>query len=522
MHIKSLFLLCIRRCVSLTLKERLYLLAMAVLVLVLLNYKALFGPTLPNYGKANRESVATEFRAAWVASVVNINWPSEPGLSPQEQQQEALALLDSMASANLNAVILQVRPHADALYRSELEPWSYYLTGEQGQPPEPFYDPLSFWIEQAHNRGMELHAWVNPYRAHHFEGGEISAHSIIRTRPELVRELKNGMYWMNPTQAETVAHSLAVIEDIVSRYDIDGIHYDDYFYPYPSYNDGEDFPDQQAYDEYLAQGGELPLSDWRRQAVNHFVKTLYQRVKAIKSYVKVGISPFGIWRPNFPQTIDGFDQHEKLYADARLWLNQGWLDYFTPQLYWNTNQVAQSFPMLLAWWQQQNHQGRHLWPGLNSNKVTTIEGIDEVVNQIMFSRALLNEQAGQVFWNVRTVTDSPRFHEVLTHNIYANQALVPPSPWLDDTPPEPPVVNTQMKEEVHISWQPTGAEAVFRWVLYYKLDDTWQYRILNHQTRSYTFSPGVLPAEIAVVAVDRTGMQSERINHNLIAPTDEH
>ncbi|ALS96875.1 glycoside hydrolase family 10 protein [Lacimicrobium alkaliphilum] len=510
MQIKRIFEPVIHFWSSRTLQERLYIGVIGILLLGLLNYRALFGPDVPDYGKAQRQTVATEFRAAWVASVVNINWPSEPGLSPQQQQQEAIALLDSMASANLNAVILQVRPHADALYQSELEPWSYYLTGEQGQPPEPFYDPLSFWIEQAHNRGMELHAWINPYRAHHFEGGEISEQSLVKTNPELVKALNNGMYWMNPTREETVNHSLAVIEDIVSRYDIDGIHYDDYFYPYPAYNDGEDFPDRAEYAQYLAEGGSLTLNDWRRDAVNRFVKTLYQQVKAIKPHVKVGISPFGIWRPQSPETIAGLDQYDTLFADARLWLNQGWLDYFTPQLYWDTNRVAQSFPVLLAWWQQQNFQDRHLWPGLNSNKVATVQGIDEVVNQIMFSRALLQEQAGQVFWNVRTVTDNPRFHQVLTQNIYANQALVPPSPWLDSTPPEPPAVEIQSGDEVVVKWQKTGSEPVFRWVLYYKDSDRWRYRIFNKNTHEFGFPADSRITDIAVVAVDRTGLKSER------------
>ncbi|HET7360691.1 MAG TPA: family 10 glycosylhydrolase, partial [Salinimicrobium sp.] len=297
----------------------------------------------PNIPHAMRE-----FRAAWVATVANINWPSKPGLSSKEQQKEAIALLDFLKKHNFNAVILQVRPQADALYESELEPWSYFLTGEQGKAPEPFYDPLHFWIEAAHDRGLELHAWLNPYRAHHTSGGEISEESIIKTHPELVVKLKNGMYWMDPSKEGTQKRSTAVVMDIVKRYDIDGIHFDDYFYPYDSYNGGEDFPDDESWKAYRESGGKLSRADWRRESVNTFIRNLYKRIKAEKPHVKFGISPFGIWRPGYPKSIRGYDQYNELYADARLWLRKGWVDYFTPQLYWTINQIPQSFPVLLG------------------------------------------------------------------------------------------------------------------------------------------------------------------------------
>ena len=178
--------------------------------------------------------VEREFRAAWVATVANINWPSEPGLSVAVQKQEAISIIETLEENNFNAVIFQVRPQSDALYQSELEPWSYFLTGKQGQAPVPFYDPLSFWIEESHKRGLELHAWLNPYRAHHIEGGDVSDHSVVKTRPELVVQLEMGYHWLIPTESETINYSLNVVKDIVKRYDIDGIHIDDYFYPYPS------------------------------------------------------------------------------------------------------------------------------------------------------------------------------------------------------------------------------------------------------------------------------------------------
>jgi len=181
---------------------------------------------LPAFPKAQ-----TEFRAAWIATVANINWPSKPGLSTEEQQKEALVLLDYLKEHNFNAAIFQVRPQADALYKSDLEPWSYYLTGKQGEAPVPYYDPLTFWTEEAHKRGIELHVWLNPYRAHHKDGKEITEKSIIKTKPGLSVFLKEGYWWMDPAKKETQDHSIAVAMDIVKRYDIDGVHFDDYFLP---------------------------------------------------------------------------------------------------------------------------------------------------------------------------------------------------------------------------------------------------------------------------------------------------
>ncbi|MGD8868596.1 MAG: family 10 glycosylhydrolase, partial [Gemmatimonadales bacterium] len=266
-----------------------------------------------------------EFRAAWVASVANINWPSQPGLPVEEQKREAIELLDLLERHHYNAVVFQVRPQADALYESELEPWSYYLTGEQGKAPHPYYDPLEFWIEAAHDRGLELHAWLNPYRAHHREGGPITEHSIVRTRPDLVVELKDGFWWMDPGQEDTKKHSLAVVMDIVRRYDVDGIHFDDYFYPYPSTNHDEDFPDDASWNRYKSGGGKLSRDDWRRANINDFIESVYKGIKREKPRVKFGLSPFGIWRPHHPESIEGFDQYGQMYADARLWLNEGWV-----------------------------------------------------------------------------------------------------------------------------------------------------------------------------------------------------
>ncbi|MEO6818987.1 MAG: family 10 glycosylhydrolase, partial [Ginsengibacter sp.] len=294
-------------------------------------------------------TTSREFRAAWVATVANINWPSKPGLSSAQQQKEAIDLLNFLQKHNFNAVILQVRPQADALYESKLEPWSYFLSGTQGKPPSPYYDPLTFWTKEAHDRGLELHVWLNPYRSHHISGGPVTETSLVKKRPELMVHLKEGYWWFDPSLQETQDHGVKVVMDIVKRYDIDGVHFDDYFYPYPSYNGGEDFPDSTSRKAYLAAGGTLSVGDWRRESVNKFIHRLYDEIKKEKKYVKFGLSPFGIWRPGNPASIEGFDQYDQLYADAKLWLNEGWIDYFSPQLYWPISRIKQSFPVLLGW-----------------------------------------------------------------------------------------------------------------------------------------------------------------------------
>ena len=310
--------------------------------------------------------LAREFRAVWVATVGNIDWPSRRGLPAEVQQAELLAILDRAATIGLNAVVFQVRPGADALYPSSLEPWSEYLTGTMGVAPDPYYDPLEFAIREAHLRGMELHAWFNPYRARHPSArSPIASSHISRTHPDLVERYGTHL-WMDPGEPEVQDRSVAVILDVVRRYDIDGVHIDDYFYPYQERTPRGrliPFPDDASFARYRAAGGPLQRNDWRRDNVDRLVERLYREIKQTKRWVKFGISPFGIWRPGYPAQITGLDAYETLYADARKWLANGWLDYFSPQLYWRIGQEAQSYPVLLDWWASQNSLDRHIWPG---------------------------------------------------------------------------------------------------------------------------------------------------------------
>src|SRR5688500_4792441 len=257
-------------------------------------------------------AVAREFRGAWVASVANIDWPSRPGLTSEQQQAELLALLDRAAQLRLNAVILQVRPAADALYPSRLEPWSEYLTGEMGKAPVPFYDPLAFAVAEAHRRGLELHAWFNPFRARHASArSPVSRDHVSNTRRGLVKEYGRSL-WLDPGEPEARRYSLSVIMDVVRRYDIDGVHIDDYFYPYRE-RDGSgrliSFPDDASWRRYRRSGGRLTRDDWRRRNVDLFVESVYTAMKREKPLVRFGVSPFGIWRPGSPPQVTGLDPY---------------------------------------------------------------------------------------------------------------------------------------------------------------------------------------------------------------------
>lgn len=457
---------------------------------------------------------AREFRAAWVATVANINWPSKPGLSTEQQKQEAIALLDFLKQHNYNAVVFQVRPQADALYQSSLEPWSYYLTGKQGKAPDPYYDPLEFWVEAAHDRGLELHVWLNPYRAHHVVGGEVSDSSIVKRRPELVLHLKEGYWWFDPALKGTQDHGVNVVMDLVKRYDIDGVHFDDYFYPYPSYNNNEDFPDSTSWKAYQASGGKLSRGDWRRESVNKFIQRLYKEIKAEKKHVKFGLSPFGIYRPGYPESAGGFDQYEALYADARLWLNKGWVDYFSPQLYWPINRQSQSFPVLLGWWAGENTKNRHLWPGISVGRDTGVATVNETLNQVMITRGMIPDSKGVIHWSLSSVIRNTNLSKALLNGPYKNEALVPASDWLDKTSPvAPSVVADQPEDKVQIKWSHTDEKDVFRWVVYCRYGNNWTYRILNRSDRMLEVDAHDgrnKLKEVAVTAVDRTGNESVR------------
>ena len=334
-----------------------------------------------------------EWRAAWVATVTNIDWPSKKGLSADAQQAEIRSLCDTAQRIGLNALILQVRPGADAIYESTLEPWSEYLTGTQGQ--HPGYDPLGVWLAEARLRGLELHAWINPYRARHSTAKSAPAAThVSRTHPEWVRRYGDQL-WIDPGEPAAAEHTLAVVRDLLSRYAVDGIHIDDYFYPYPVQDAAKndvDFPDEPSWQKYVAGGGSLARADWRRYSVNTLVQRLYAVAHETRPGTRVGISPFGLPRPDLrPAGITGFSQYDKLYADVELWLREGWLDYLAPQLYWPRAQTAQAFDVLLQTWAALNPLDRPLHPGLFTSRIDATPQSwqpDEILGQIDSIRRL--------------------------------------------------------------------------------------------------------------------------------------
>ncbi len=386
-----------------------------------------------------------EFRGVWVATVANIDWPSKKTLSAAEQRAEIVRILEMCAQTNLNAVVLQVRPTADAIFPGGPEPWSEFLTGRSGQPPRPEYDPLAEWVKEAHARGIEVHAWFNPFRARHFraEHPDHATH-VSKRRPEWVRSYDQYL-WLDPGVAEAREHSLAVILDVVNRYDIDGVHLDDYFYPYPKA--GVPFPDSAPYNAYRAAGGTLDVAAWRRSNIDSFMRELYTRTKAAKPHIAVGISPFGIWRPGFPPGIQGFDAYEQLAADARRWLREGWLDYIAPQLYWPIDQAPQSYPRLLDWWIANNDQQRHIWVGNYTSRILAADTREkswepaEIVNQIAVTRSRdlgPGGASGNIHFSAIALLENRRgIATTLARGPYAITALPPAMPWLAprDTPP---------------------------------------------------------------------------------------
>jgi uncharacterized lipoprotein YddW (UPF0748 family) len=462
-------------------------------------------------------AVAREFRAVWVATVANIDWPSRPGLTTAQQQAELLAILDRSKALNLNAVVLQVRPATDALYASALEPWSEYLTGTMGRAPEPFYDPLAFAVEQAHARGLELHAWFNPYRARQAGArSPIADAHVSRTKPELVRRY-GTMLWMDPGEAETPRHSLAVILDVVKRYDVDGVHVDDYFYPYAITDSARrrvEFPDSASYARYVAAGGTRARDDWRRANVDTFVQRMYEAVKREKPWVKVGISPFGIARPGQPERACCFDQYSELYADARKWLREGWVDYFTPQLYWKISAPQQSYPMLLRWWVDENVKGRHIWPGNFTSRINDGSAnqftVAEIDSQIKLTRAQPGA-TGNVHFSMKAfLRNQGGVNDTLLAGVYAAPALVPATTWLGGRAPDAPraSVRNDPSGRTTVSVSPAGGGRPWLWVVQARYDATWITDVVPAARREVVLRPPATrgaPDEVRVFGVDRLG-----------------
>jgi uncharacterized lipoprotein YddW (UPF0748 family) len=464
---------------------------------------------LPNLPKLERE-----YRGVWVATVTNIDWPSKPGLSSEQQRKEAISILDRIAELRMNVVVLQVRTSCDAFYASKLEPWSYFLTGKQGSAPEPYYDPLEFWVQESHRRGLELHAWFNPFRAK--PSGQTYAESdshISQTKPHLVKSYGNDKtkyQWLDPGEEESRSHSLAVFMDVLERYDIDGVHIDDYFYPYPV--DDIPFPDEPAWKAYQASGGKLSRDDWRRDSMNRFIEQLYTQIKKTKPHVKFGISPFGIWKPGYPQSVSGFSQHDKLYADAKLWLNEGWCDYYTPQLYWSISAKQQSFPALLSWWCNENGKKRHIVPGLYTGRIGNKSrpySPEQIEDQVFLSRHMPGS-LGSIHFSMKSLMENREgISDRLKENAYSDVALVPECDWISSSPID--VSSVQVDRDASggflLHWNAANPKDVRRWTVSVLYESKWQTKLSGRNETSYKVNAekGIPPRAVAISGVNGAG-----------------
>jgi uncharacterized lipoprotein YddW (UPF0748 family) len=432
--------------------------------------------------------LAREFRGAWIASIYNLDWPSSSRLSAASQQAELRTMLDKIAGLKMNAVIFQVRPQCDAVYASSLEPWSSSLTGTMGRSPG--YDPLAYCIQQAHARGIEVHAWFNPFRALTNNSQQVATNHVTRSSPGITKKF-GPMTWCDPASEQTRSRALNVILDVVKRYDIDGVHLDDYFYPYPSGN-------------LQFQDGKTPAQ--RRSYVDGFVSNLYSAVKRQKSWVRVGISPFGIWRPGVPNGIEaGIDSYEQLAGDSRKWLKNGWVDYLAPQLYWRISPQKQSFPLLLSWWRQQG--SRPVWPGIATERIGGADGrgAGEITSQIDLSRTIGKNWNGHIHWSAKSLVRNQGGIATKLATTYTQAAAIPPMPWLSTKPPAAPSLSaTGEGKNTVIRWQSEGSCA--KVAIQAKIGGTWRtVKISPSAAKSATIPRA---EAIAATALDRFGNAS--------------
>lgn len=411
-----------------------------------------------------------ELRAAWIATVVNIDWPSQKGLSAHLQQAEYVKLLDLLKSIGMNAVIVQVRPAADAFYPSSFEPWSEYLTGKQGLPPDPYYNPLTFMIEEARRRGLEFHAWFNPYRVSMKDTFNFHESHPIYKHPEWFVKY-GGKWYYDPGHIEAREYVLQAILETVKHYDLDAVHFDDYFYPYRIAN--ETFPDSVTYSLYGEKGYPV-IDDWRRYNVDFFVRELSHRIKEEKPHVKFGISPFGVWRnkskdPDGSDTQAGQTNYDDLYADVLKWLREGWIDYVTPQLYWHIGFKPADYTVLLDWWARHSY-GRHVYVGQAAYRVggKGWEDTEELPNQIRLNRNY-DEVKGSMYFNSKTFLEDKLGINAKIKRMYPHPALVPPMSWIDATPPETPVVADaagSQESGVTLTWRDSRSTDAAYYVIY--------------------------------------------------------
>ncbi len=406
-----------------------------------------------------------EFRGIWVATVNNIDWPSSRSLSTGEQKSEIIKLLDVFKSLNFNAIIFQIRPSADAFYNSKYEPWSSYLTGVNDKLPTPYYDPLAFIISETHKRGMEFHAWLNPYRAIiNYTKIQFNPFHLTDKNPHWFINYGKNKYF-NPGLPEVRSYTNKVVADIVQNYDIDAIHFDDYFYPYKI--EGKAFPDEDSFKKYGGDFYPNNLDDWRRNNVNLIIKELFTTIKTIKPWVQFGISPFGIWR-NKSVDLIGSDtnanqtNYDDLYADVLLWLKEGWLDYILPQVYWHIGHEAADYETLVKWWANNNYNtnlyiGHSLYRlgDENQNDAWKQQHPTEIEKQLDLNKSI-PQIKGSAYFSAKYIVKNPLDIDGALKKSFYNNPILPPIINQKLFIPEP-VYNLKIakhkKRKFRLSWE---------------------------------------------------------------------
>lgn len=396
------------------------------------------------------QSPKYELRGVWVSTVANLDWPQR-GASPAQQQTQLLMLFDAVKGVRCNAVFLQVRPESDAFFPGT-EPWSYYLTGKQGQAPQPAWDPLAFAIEQAHRRGLELHAWINPFRvvSNVTSTYPKAPQHLSLAKPEWMLRVKNVLL-LDPGIPAARQYLIELLTELVERYPMDGLHFDDYFYPY----EGITTEDNATYQAY---GAGKALAAWREDNINQFVEQLSTAVLTQRPELKYGISPFGIWKNGVPAGITGLSGAEVTGGNALTWLSNRWIDYLAPQLYWRIG-GNQDFAKLSAWWQSQMN-GRHLYPGLGAYRAEPSFGSSSNYQAAELPRqlALLRQQniPGAIFFRAANLTTfaTQGLADSLRQRWYRQPALPPIMEWKSNLAPEPPQ---------NLLVQVQGQQTMLRW-----------------------------------------------------------
>ena len=452
-----------------------------------------------------------DFRGAWLTTVVNLDWPVSYDQPVEEQKADAIAMLDSLKDIGINAVLFQVRGESDAFYASAYDPWSHWLTGEQGRAPDPFYDPLSFMVREAQSRGMELHAWLNPYRVERRKGMyPLAGSNVSRREPGWILEFASrpGEYYtmLNPGMPEVRDYVTNVVVDILRRYDVDGIHFDDYFYPYSPVTD----EDSLTFLEH--HNGIEDIEDWRRYNVNELVAQVHDSIQAIAPHVTFGISPFAI-RKNTDAGTNAFEGYYRLYADGLAWLEQRTIDYINPQLYFELEHPRAPYAPLMEYWARVARENqRHMYAGLAPYRILPPNDwtLEQALAQLRLNLDNGHVQ-GNIFFRTEHLIANPKgYTDVLRNELYRYPALTPSLPWKSQDRP-PPV------ERLSASWSDDG-RVILAWA---KPDPSQAESYMSGQdsfaqTARYTvYRLDVSPSEFAEI---RAAQDSESASVTLTGP----